>query len=138
MGFTGILLHKLSTANEQDQRGVTYEWCKGLPGLQVTIYQRKKGSICGNHFHKGDDPSKNPERFFLVQGTMRLKAWNLHGEHMNCLVEAGTEMILEPNVLHSLEAQTDVTYIEYRSTVFNKAKPDCYPAELFPFNEQKM
>ena len=129
MDFLGITITKVNPI--MTEKGITYEWSKGVPGLQVNIYNRKKGRISGNHFHKGDDPSKNPERFFLIQGRMRLRARNRQGETMEAFVEEGTELLIDPWVFHALEALTDVIFIEYRNTIFNRKKPDTYSEREF-------
>lgn len=129
MIFQGITITKVAPIITE--KGPTYEWSKGVPGLQITLYQRKKGKISGNHFHKGDDPSKNPERFFLIQGRMRLQARNRQGQVMNVIIEEGTELLINSWVFHALEALTDVVFVEYRSTVFNRQKPDTYSEKDF-------
>ncbi len=129
MPFQGITITKVSPIITE--KGLVYEWSKGIPGLQVSIYKRKKGIISGNHFHKGDDPAKNPERFFLIQGKMHLKARNKQGQVMGEVIEEGTELIINPWVFHALEALTKVIFVEYRSTVFNRQKPDTYSEKDF-------
>ena len=62
----GIQINRIISSDFADPRGPTYEWCKGLLGQQVTIFYRNAGIIAGNHYHKGNDPSKNPEFFFLL------------------------------------------------------------------------
>ena len=58
--FKGIQINKKNPININDLRGQTYEWCKGIPGLQISIYIRPPNFPSGNHYHKGKDPSKNP------------------------------------------------------------------------------
>ena len=129
--FQGLQINKIQSANSKDKRGVTYEWCKGKPGLQVTIYQRMKNSSFANHYHKGDDPAKNPERFFLIQGKVRLKAQNRLGQTLDEIISEGYEILISPGVYHSFEAVTDVIFIEYRSTAFDKNKTDSYPLDEY-------
>lgn len=127
----GLIIRKIDPASKEDLRGPTYEWCKGLNGLQVTIYKRKKGSLSGTHYHKGNDPSKNPERFFLVEGQLLLKALNRQGQQLEEVIKAGTEFLIYPNILHSMKALTNIIFLEYRTTVFDKSNSDTYSAETY-------
>ena len=36
-----------------------------------------------------------------------------------------------PKILHSLKAITDIIFIEYRSTIYEKQNPDTYPGETY-------
>ena len=60
----GAYIMKIEGVDPNDSRGRTWEWRK--VGKQVTILERKKGAVFGQHYHKGEDSSKNPEQFFLV------------------------------------------------------------------------
>ncbi len=126
-----IQIKKLNPSNS-DNRGSVYEWCKGEKGVQVTVYKRKAGTVFANHYHKGRDPSKNPERFLLVSGKAKLVGYNgLLKETIDVIIDEDTEVIIMPNVLHTFEALTDVIFLEYRSTVFDPKNSDCYSAETY-------
>ncbi|MEK6926054.1 MAG: hypothetical protein AABW50_02130 [Nanoarchaeota archaeon] len=129
--FKGIEINKINPVGE-DPRGPTYEWCKGIPGIQLTVCKRHKGVVSGNHYHKGDDPSKNPERLLLVNGNFKLIARNDMAEkHLEAIINEGDELIIHPGILHSFEALTDITFLEYRQTIFNKACPDTYAEDTY-------
>ena len=125
-GFEGLIIRKLNQIDPYDSRGPTYEWSKNIPGLQITLYKRKKGSTCGNHYHKGEDKSKNPERFLLINGLLQIEAKNAIKQTMKKKIEAVSEILIYPNVLHSFYPLTDIIYIEYRSTVFDPNNKDVY------------
>lgn len=129
--FKGITITPFSPVDAKDPKGPTYEWCKGLPGLQVTICKRHKGIMYGNHFHTGKDPSKNPERFFIISGKTKLKARNKQNQTFECIISENTEVLIEPYIFHTFEALTDVVFIEYRSTVYDRKHPDAYSEEEF-------
>ena len=129
--FKGIIINKIPPINPNDARGPTYEWCKGLPGLQTSIYIRNPGFVCGNHYHKGHDPSKNPERFFLIEGEAILVATNPENQVLEEIVEDGTELLIYPNILHKLQPTTRIYFLEYRSTPFDSQNSDTYPAETY-------
>ncbi|MBI2662217.1 hypothetical protein HYX11_02050 [Candidatus Woesearchaeota archaeon] len=128
----GIQINSLKPSSIADRRGPTYEWCKGLLGQQITIFYRKTGIIAGNHYHKGDDPSKNPEIFFLAKGEVIFNALNgFTGETLEERITKGTEIIIQPGILHSMTILKPTIYIEYRSTIFNPQLPDTYNASTY-------
>lgn len=55
-------MKEINCSNPRDERGSTFEW-KLQDKRQITVLVRKKGSILGKHYHKGKDPSKNPDVF---------------------------------------------------------------------------
>lgn len=110
------------------EKGTTYEWCKNLPGKQVSIYFRKKGTKFANHFHKGDDPSKNPERFFLISGQVEIIC-EINGSKKSFLVNPGEEMLIYPYTKHWAKALKDSIFIEYRETPFDPSHSDTYPLD---------
>jgi len=129
--FEGVKITKLEPAS-LDARGSVYEWCKGQKGLQVSVFKREKGMPFANHYHKGEDPSKNPEKFFVVSGKVKLMAYNgVTNKSLEAVVDCGTEILIFPDILHTFEALTDVIFLEYRSTPFDKDNPDSYPAETY-------
>ncbi len=112
----------------------TWEW-KFTGGTQVTVMKRRAGEVFGGHFHKGDDPSKNPERILLLSGSMNLQFKNLPEEswreHPVDASEHPQEIEIFPYMIHRITAVTDVLYIEYRITHFDKTRPDTYPESEF-------
>lgn len=110
-----------------NEKGTTVEWCKGLPGKQISIYYRDKGSSFAQHYHTGKDASKNPERFFLISG--KVQFWIEVSDH--CIVQEtllpGQEMLIYPFVKHQAVALEDSIFIEYRSTVFSVDMNDTIP-----------
>lgn len=128
----GVTVRKVSPAKEGDPRGRTWEWAKGVETRQITIYERTAGTgDFGAHFHKGEDPSKNPERFFLAAGKIRAVFEDLDGGREEVVIEVGNEIAIAPRILHTLTALEDVILIERRVTVFDKEHPDTYPATEF-------
>jgi len=116
-------IRDIPEVNPQDVRGWTREW-KQPGGHQITIYRREPGVEFGGHFHKGDDPSKNPEKILVIVGAMEL----IFGDE-SVIVSEGQEIIIYPETPHSARVVGDkeVIYIEYRNTHFDKDHPDTYP-----------
>jgi dTDP-4-dehydrorhamnose 3,5-epimerase-like enzyme len=130
--MTGITIQQILPKNPNDPRGETVELFQGRLGKQVTLYRRVKGAKFGNHFHKGDDPSKNPEIFYLISGEVVLSAENGKTHQTEQFtVTAGHQILIDPGVYHEFEALCDVVFIEYRATVFDPAHPDCYTKDEY-------
>lgn len=130
--MNGVQINNIEPSDITDHRGLTYEWCKGILGQQVTIYYRKAGIIAGDHYHKGHDPSKKPELFFLIDGEVDFTAKDgLTGDILEERITKGTEIIIQPGILHNMHTITPVIYVEYRATIFDKQKPDTYDASTY-------
>jgi hypothetical protein len=116
------------------KKGTTIEWCKGKPGMQVTVYYRAKDTFFAQHFHKGEDSSKKPELFLLLQGKIEFTYIDPStGEKISHIIEQGTEVKVQPYVKHQAKALENCIFIEYRSQVFNTEHSDTYsvdPAEF--------
>lgn len=124
-----FLHKKISPANPDNDRGKrTWEW-KFLEGHQITVYHREEGESFAEHYHKGDDPAKNPERFLLIKGKMSATFVGPSGipeEEIFDAVENPVEITIFPNIMHGMIALTNCCYVEYRPTYFNPAKSDTY------------
>lgn len=128
----GVTFKVISPVNI-DARGKVYRWCTNLLGMEVTIFQRLAGVSFGNHYHKGKDPSRNPERFLLLQGTASFWAYNgITKERVeNVVVKEFTEVLIDKGVLHGFTAITNTIFIEYRVTTFDDNHPDMYTADTY-------
>lgn len=128
----GVEIHQLKDRSEPgDTRGPVFEWKKftDKTTVQLTSYARKMGNEFGNHFHKGSDPSKNPELFLLISGEARIWGFNkATKERKETKIGPGTVLVIWPGVLHGFKALTDVVYVEPRVTEFSKENPDTFPA----------
>ena len=120
-----------------DQKGSkTWEWHL-TDGNQITYYIRNRSdSPSKAHFHKGEDPSKNPERFLLLSGVVFFEFVNILGHYSSIELTADTDiksLTIYPNMLHRMTVKTPFCqYIEYRTNYFNPKNPDTYPADQFP------
>ena len=121
---------ELAPANLMDKRGPVYNWT--IPdGRTVVLFFRKKGSILGGHFHKGKDPSKNPERFFIATGKLKGKFLDPDGKEKEEILEiksgeCALELTIFPFVWHSFEVLEDTLLIELRINPFDPEKSDTY------------
>ncbi len=118
-------LKEINPADPNDERGPTYNWV--FPdGRTVVLYFRRKGSRLGGHYHKGEDPSKNPERFFIVKGRMKALFIGPNNERKEEILEERRELTIYPNVPHYLEVLEDTILAESRITPFDPGHPDTY------------
>lgn len=115
----------------KDRRGHVWEW-KFTDGHQVSIFFRKKGAHFAHHYHTGIDPSKNPERFFLVSGSVRVTWWDSRDKKYTKKVYAGSEIIIPARVPHCFDALEDCTFLEYRTTHFDPKHSDVLPLTQHP------
>lgn len=123
--MNGVEINKIKTI--KNQKGVTVEWAKNVPGKQISVYLRKKGAEFANHYHTGSDPAKNPERFFLLSGKVEFTFLDLKTKKQETTVILPYhELLIYPNIYHSAKALEDSVFLEYRSTVFNPEQDDIH------------
>lgn len=115
--------HKVAS---KDARGYVWQW-QFKDGRQVSIFFRKKGVHFAHHYHMGKDRAKNPERFFLVSGRVRVMWWNTRGKKFVRKVRAGSEILIPKMVPHCFDALEGCMFLEYRSTHFDPKHPDVVP-----------
>ena len=115
----------------KDQRGHVWEW-QFKDQRQVSIFFRKKGVHFAHHWHTGKDPSKNPERFFLISGSVRVIWWDAHGKKYARTVQAGSEITIPKLMPHCFDALEDCMFLEYRKTHFDQKHPDVVPLTIHP------
>jgi hypothetical protein len=131
----GYSIRKLDPANPGNVRGMrTWEW-KPDATRQISVMRRRTGERFGNHFHKGEDPSKNPENILLLEGVLRVEFMTRNGRYSSETLDAANgpmELVMHPWLLHRFTGETDVVYIESRLSHFDASAPDTYPSEEFP------
>ncbi len=128
----GIIIRPLIAVNPSDNKGMTYEWCKGIETRQITICFRKKGVVSGDHYHTGNDPSKNPEKFLILNGAVRFVACNGRETLDNIIEEGVNEIIIQHSIIHALiPLDKGITFLEQRMTVYNPEDNDTFPSEQF-------
>ena len=108
-----------------DIRGPLFEW-KLPDGRQITVCLRKKGIKTGGHYHKGKDPSKNPEKIFIAAGKVKLTLIPPDKQAESVVLRAGDSVTIQPNIWHRFEILEDSVIIEYRITYFDRSNPDTF------------
>lgn len=108
-----------------DDRGALHYFSTDRSGEFLLVY-RNKGSISGQHYHKGNSAYKNPEDMLLVQGSLLLNWKALEKtdqvESPIANLEAGEEVVVAParvfipaGIWHQVTALTDIVFIELNS-----------------------
>ncbi|MDP3726343.1 MAG: hypothetical protein Q8R36_04065 [bacterium] len=131
-----VAVRMLRSVDEKTPKGRnTWEWHTSDNGRQITVYRRFAGELAGSHFHKGEDPSKNPEYFLLISGIVEFESVDVLGNYEQIVLSAHNgpvELVIQPNVLHRMRIVADCCFIEDRVTRFNPEKPDTFPPSEFP------
>jgi hypothetical protein len=128
---TLVSISTLSSANDANERGKTTWEFKMPSGMQLTTYFRKRGTESGHHFHKGEDPRKNPEYIIVFLGEIIFHSEDMSGniDQLRIAValgEAPKVIKVEPCLFHHIEYVADTLYAEPRSTHFNPHLPDTF------------
>jgi hypothetical protein len=98
-----------------DERGALHYFSTDRSGEFLLVY-RNKGSISGQHYHKGISANKNPEDMLLVQGSLLLQWKEIEGtENGEVDVVAPARVLIPAGIWHQTTAQTDIVFIELNS-----------------------
>ena len=109
----GLEIIKHSPKHE-DERGSTYCYIAGDKLKEVLITKRKKGSVSGNHYHTGSDPTRNPEIQYIISGKVKFTAKNLDtNEQESHILTESTEIKISPRVFHRIEMLEDTISLEF-------------------------
>jgi dTDP-4-dehydrorhamnose 3,5-epimerase-like enzyme len=99
----------------EDERGALHYFATDRSGEYLLVY-RNKGSISGQHYHKGLHRGKNPEDMLLLSGSIQLDWKDLTNDTSGSdQVNAPSRITISPNVWHQVEAITDIIFIELNS-----------------------
>jgi dTDP-4-dehydrorhamnose 3,5-epimerase-like enzyme len=98
-----------------DERGALHYFSTDRSGEFLLVY-RNKGSISGQHYHKGGAAYKNPENMLLVQGSLLLQWKEIDGtESGEVEVIAPARVLIPAGIWHQVTALTDIVFIELNS-----------------------
>jgi len=98
-----------------DERGALHFFSTDRSGEFLLVY-RNKGSISGQHYHKGNSANKNPEDMLLVQGSLLLQWKEIEGTEIGEVeVVAPARVLIPAGIWHQVTAQTDIVFIELNS-----------------------
>jgi len=84
-----------------------------LKAEQWIVLELKKGTIAGEHYHKGISPVKNPEVDIILKGKLKYTLKDIKtGKQEEVIVNAMQMIEILPNVYHVVEALEDSQFIE--------------------------
>lgn len=102
----------------------------GLDIKQLAVFYREKGLKTDGHFHKGNNPSRDPEISYVLKGKMKISFEGLDGAKDEVILEEGEGLVLEKMVFHKYEILEDVIFIEPKA-VPEKELPDTFDHQEF-------
>ena len=109
-----IVVEDLNKLGENDT-GATFT-LETRPTSGFIFAQRKKGSKSGNHYHTGVSGTKDPEIILLTSGEVSLYGKDMEsGEEFEQIVKAPAQVAIGKNILHTLTALSDITFLEFNS-----------------------
>lgn len=122
-----VKITRLDLVSENDM-AQTWEFTTRSPSKGRILAFRKKGTVSGNHWHKGSCPAKDPEELLMVSGKIKLslkpfQEKEIQEEH---LLEAPILIHIPKNVYHRVEALTDISFLESNS-IEEHASDTYYP-----------
>ncbi len=104
----------LSLENKGDDRGNFFHLNLKRPSRHIYIYHRKKGIKNWGHFHTGNNPSRNPEVLFLIQGKMKMFFEDLGGNKKELIINENHLLITPKLIFHKYEILEYSIFLEPR------------------------
>lgn len=94
---------------------------------QVNVYEAKKNSVLGNHYHKS-----TTEYFYISRGTVYVECHRQGTPSVgeSKLLDAGSTFKIEPGYVHTVECMTDVTMLTFLSQPYTNDNPDTFKEEF--------
>jgi quercetin dioxygenase-like cupin family protein len=110
----------------RDERGTLREIARGGPWAQMNEYERKKGSVVGNHYHK-----VLSEFFYVVSGSMKVVLYNINTkERAEFIAKKGDAFEVHRFEVHAMQFIEDSTFVTLLDHTFDSSNPDIYKYEL--------
>ncbi|HLC46478.1 MAG TPA: cupin domain-containing protein [Candidatus Nanoarchaeia archaeon] len=110
----------------KDERGLLREVARSQNWRQLNQYERKKGSIVGNHYHKSFE-----EFFFIIKGSAMVKILIRDtSKTEEFTVKSGDAFIITPGEVHAMKFLEDTTFITLLSHDFDMGNPDIHPQKI--------
>ena len=96
-----------------DSKGITADFSLSRKQADFIFLQRFAGSISGNTYHEGKNEGTNPKTFILASGEIEFNYRDVtKDKKYTTKVIAPSLIEVRPNVVHSVEALTDIIIFE--------------------------
>jgi len=110
----------------EDDRGILREITRGHQWRQLNEYERKKGSIVGNHYHKTFE-----EFFFIIKGACTVKIVHMDTKkEEEFKANEGDAFRIFQMEAHTIKFDEDTIFITLLSENFDSNSPDLHPFEI--------
>ncbi|NIO44130.1 MAG: hypothetical protein GTN36_01050 [Candidatus Aenigmarchaeota archaeon] len=84
---------------------------EGIENYGVRVFHRGANEKAGEEYHTGDNPSKNPERFYIANGRIEFNVSN-GKEDERREVEKGMVVEIDPYVWHATRTLSETIYLK--------------------------
>ena len=101
-------------SHEDSRRKITQLFTADIK--QVNVYEAKKGSILGNHYHK-----ETIEYFYIMRGSV------IYNEGR--VFETGDLFVVYPQEIHKIECVTDTKLMTFLTKPYSEKEPDIWKKE---------
>lgn len=110
----GLQIKKIKIS-KKDKWGEVSEF-QNLKTKNLVLVDRIKGSISGEHYHKGKIKMKNPEVVVLCKGKAELYVKNIKtSEKCRKIIIAPSIIKIAPFLYHSARALSNIVLLEFNS-----------------------
>ena len=106
----GFMIEQFHNKTE-NEKGISYSL--DFETQHIGLYYRKKGAVCGKHYHKGKSPARIPEHGILLQGKIEFFCKDIKtGEEAREIIEAPGEWKIDPFIYHEAKILEEAIFIE--------------------------
>lgn len=104
----------------------------GKPPIELPVFYRSKGANPEGHFHKGTDPSYDPQYIYVIKGSLEITCIDPNGDQKVLVLEERDMVVIPKMVYHKYLALEDTIFLEPRFEKYdinNVDKCTCSPQE---------
>lgn len=117
--------------NKGDDKGPVFNFNLFGQRTFVTAYSRHAGLETNGHFHKGDDPSRDPEIIYLVAGKIQFDFEDLEGNKSRETLYPGEVITIPKLIFHKYHILSSSAFFESRISEYDPQNPDTYSYDDF-------
>lgn len=115
-----------------DIKGAVHNWSVAHFDLvEIPFFYREKGVKPDGHFHKGEDPSFDPQHIIVVHGSLKIIAKDTNNRSEEFVLNSGDMAIIPRLVFHEYETLDYTIFCEPRISEYDPDRTDKYPWDEF-------